>query len=254
MKTSLIAPIGTSAPVITEMVLYLHGLEGADLTDVVVLETKDEYVKAHAKLAKTAINSRYPRMRVHIHTLPFSDVRSTEDTIEFMHRVAKIIKEERLKYKCERVYLSIAGGRKDICTSLSIMGQLIGVDGVFHVIHPSVTSFNIQLERIKDKILELYHIPAEQRLDYYLKYKDAFDSVMFPETRELNYIRIPCIPYPQDYLGKVVKILLSEFTLLENKEIPLEELKRLERAGIIKILKDRIVPTDFGSIIGNIWK
>jgi CRISPR-associated protein Csx14 len=254
VKTALIAPVGTSAPVVTEMVMYLNGLEGHYLTDVVILPTRDEYVRAHAVLAKEAIRHRYPRIRVHTQQLPFRDIKSTEDTIEFMRRAAKIIKEEREVHRCEKVYLSIAGGRKDVCTSLAIVGQLVGVDGVFHVINPDVVSFNISLERIKDRILELYRTPPEQRGEVYTAHAELFNEVMFPRMESLKYVQIPCIPYPREYLGRVVTLLLSSFTPIEKVGIPMGELERLKRAGIIKILKDRVVPTEFGEMLGKVWR
>ena len=254
MKTALIAPVGTSAPVVTEMVMYLHGLEGHYLTDVVILPTRDEYVRAHAVLAKEAIKHRYPGIRVHTHQLPFRDIKSTRDTVEFMRRAAAIIKEEREVHKCERVYLSIAGGRKDVCTSLAIVGQLVGVDGVFHVIHPDVVSFNINLERIKDKILELYRAAPEQRDEVYRANAELFEGIMFPRMESLRYVQIPCIPYPREYLGRVVTLLLSSSTPIEKAGIPMDELKRLERAGIVRVLKDRVVPTEFGEMLGKVWR
>ena len=254
MKTSLIAPIGTSAPVITEMVMHINGPEGHYLTDVVILPTMDEYVKANAVPAKEAIRRRYPRIRVHTHQLPFEDIKSTEDNIEFMRRAAKLIKEQRAVHKCERVYLSIAGGRKDVCTSLAIVGQLMGVDGVFHVINPDVVSFNISLERIKDRILELYRAPPERREEVYRANAELFDSVMFPSMRSLRYVQIPCIPYPREHLGRVVAILLSSGIPVEKTGIAMDELRRLERAGLLKIVKNRAVPTEFGERLGKVWR
>ncbi|GBE54415.1 CRISPR-associated protein [archaeon BMS3Bbin15] len=254
MKTALIAPIGTSAPVITEMAQYLNGMEGLFLTDMVIIPTQNEYVKAHTSLAKEALRSKYPKMRIHIRPLPFEDINSTEDNIEFMRMVARVISEERSEYKCEKVYLSIAGGRKDVCTSLAIVGQLIGADGVFHVIYPSLGNINIGLERIKDKILELHYAPSNQREEIYLKYRELFDTVMFPPIEELNYIHIPCIPYPREYMGKLVAILLSKSMPLDKTGILQQDLKRLERAGIVTLLKDRVVATEFGSMVGGIWR
>lgn len=254
MKTALIAPIGTSAPVVTEMVMHLHGLNGHRLTDVVILPTRDEFVRAHAVLAEEAIKYKYPRIRVHTHQLPFADIESTRDTLESMRRTARIIKKEREVHKCEKVYLSIAGGRKDVCTSLAIVGQLVGVDGVFHVINPDVVSFNIGLERIKDIIIELYKAPPEQRGEVYRAHAEIFERVMFPSIENLRYVQIPCIPYPREHLGKVATLLLSSSTPIDRVGILLSELKRLERAGIIRVFKDRVVPTEFGEALGRIWR
>ncbi len=254
MKTALISPIGTSAPVVTEMSRFLHGMEGLFLTDVVIMPTQNEYVKAHTSLAKEALKSRYPKMRVHIRPLPFEDINSTVDNIEFMRRVARVINEERSEYKCEKIYLSIAGGRKDICTSLAIVGQLIGADGVFHVIHPSVGSLNVNLERIKDKILELHYAPPEEKGEIYTKYREYFDDLMYPSMSELKFIHIPCIPYPREYIGRLAAILLSSSVPIEKAGISLQDLKNLERAGLLRVLKDRVVPTDFGSMVGRIWR
>jgi len=259
VKVALITPIGTSAPVVTEMVMHLNGLEGLYLTDVVILPTQDETVKAHTALARAALRHRYPRIRVHVRPLPFRDIESTEDNVEFMRIAARVIQEERRVHMCERVYLSIAGGRKDICTSLAIIGQLVGSDGVFHVINPDVKVINEQLERIRDKIFELYHSPKSERDRVYERYRELFDSVMFPPIDRLRYIRIPVIPYPAEYLHRVVAILVRK-TPVDVKEedelgeMSLHDLMALESAGIIRIAGGKVAPTEFGRLIGRIWR
>lgn len=253
-KAALVAPVGTSAPVVTEMVMHLHGFEGHRLTDVVLLPTSEELVRAHAALAEQAIRHRYPGMRVHLRELPFRDISSEEDTVEFMRRAAKIIKEEREVHGCERVYLSIAGGRKDVCAALAMLGQLVGVDGVFHVINPEVVSFNVSLERIREMVLELYRAAPERRGEFYAEHAEVFDRVMFPELEGLRFIRLPCIPYPKEHLGRVVALLLSSSTPLERTDMSMGELRRLERAGLIRVLRDRVVPTELGEMLGRVWR
>lgn len=255
MKTALIAPIGTSAPVVTEMVMHINGLEGMELTDVVVMPTRDELVMAHATLARVALKHRYGRMRVHLHPLPFRDIGSTGDTVEFMRIAAKLVAEERRVHGCERVYLSIAGGRKDVCVSLAIVGQIMGADGVFHVINPEVRVINEQLERLRERIFELHRAPEEEKGEVYGRYREDFESVMFPPIERLRYVQIPCIPYPEDYIGRIGTLLnTSGRVRIERTGLEMRELKRLERAGMVRIVGDEVAVTEFGEMVGRIWR
>jgi CRISPR-associated protein Csx14 len=72
MKTAIIAPIGTSPPVITV------GIDALDepVSDLVLLATQDEQVLAGCDVVKLGLKSRYPRIRVHVELLPFDDISS----------------------------------------------------------------------------------------------------------------------------------------------------------------------------------
>ena len=253
MKTCIIAPIGMSPPVITEMVEYIIQVESGFVSNVVLIATANREVLESVEIVKAALQIRYPRIHTHVVELPFSDISSMEDNIEFMRVCANVIREEREKYGCDYIYLNVAGGRKDMCISLSLLAQLIDVDGVFHIIHPDVTVFNEMLERIRKEISDLYE--SEDKVAFYEEHKQKFDEVMFPPLSAFNVIRIPCVPFPKDGLGAIVEILCSE-TLIKKEETKLDEreLKRLKKAGLISIIGRGVYSTEFGKAIGSLWK
>jgi CRISPR-associated protein Csx14 len=232
MKTSIICPIGMSPPIVTELVDYVIKVESKFVSDVVLIATSELEVQKSLEFAKAALKVRYPKMNIHVVQLSFADITSTENNIEFMRICAKAIRDEREKYKCDYIYLNVAGGRKDMCISLSILAQFLDVDGVFHIIHPNVSVFNQMLERIRKEISDLYE--SEDKISFYRKHKEKFDSVMFPPLNAFNVIRIPIIPFPLDTLGEIAKLLCSEAPVKSNEtKLTWLELKRLEKCGLI---------------------
>lgn len=252
MKTCVIAPIGMSPPVITEMAEYLIKAESKFVSDIILIATANPEVSESIELVKAALQTRYPKIQTHTVKLPFSDISSVEDNIEFMRICANAIREERVKHRCTYIYLNVAGGRKDMCISLSLLSQFIDVDGVFHIIHPDVAVFNQMLERIRKEISDLY--VAEDKVSFYEKHKQEFDEVMFPPLNSFNVIQIPTIPFPREELGKIAKILcLKSPAKKEEVELGVGELGRLEKAGLISLTKNRVYPTDFGRMVASLW-
>ncbi len=144
INKAVIAPLGMSPPVITAFVKAFGNIK-----DVVVLTTKDETVKQGFELVRIAMKTRYPKVRIHERELPFDDITTTEENFEFMGIAARIIKEQRDRYRAERVYLNVSGGRKNMGITLSVVGQLLGVNGVFHVITKNVKIVNTMLETLR---------------------------------------------------------------------------------------------------------
>ncbi|MEM0214497.1 MAG: CRISPR-associated protein Csx14 [Archaeoglobaceae archaeon] len=138
MKTAIISPLGLSPPVITT---FVEGI-GENISDLVVLTTENEDVKAGYELVRIGLRQKYPKTRLHEVTLPFEDVNTTEENLRFMSICAKIIREERERYKCDKILLNVAGGRKNMCITLSLLGQLMAVDGVYHVVSRDVKIVN----------------------------------------------------------------------------------------------------------------
>jgi len=118
MKTSIISPLGLSPPVITA---FIEGI-AEPITDVVVLTTDNEEVKRGYELVRIGLKIKYPGIKIHEVRLPFDDVYTTEQNLQFMAIAARTIKEERgssqmrqssLKHrwrKKEHVYNSISLG------------------------------------------------------------------------------------------------------------------------------------------------
>ncbi|RLI78832.1 CRISPR-associated protein Csx14 [Archaeoglobales archaeon] len=239
MKTSVIAPLGLSPPVITA---FIKGI-AEPINDVVVLTTDNEEVKKGYELVKIGLKIKYPRIRIHEIKLPFDDVYTTEQNLRFMAIAARTIKEEREVHRCDRIFLNIAGGRKNMCITLSLLGQLMGVDGVFHVVTKDVAIVNQMLESLREDIKRIYEAKdEEEKIKIYREKERYFNSLLFPAKSEYEIIRIPTLPYPADYLIKLVTAVHSsnlDSLLTEEKEV-------LYRHGILDKIGRRYIVSDYG--------
>ncbi|MEM0203754.1 MAG: CRISPR-associated protein Csx14 [Archaeoglobaceae archaeon] len=239
MKTAVIAPLGLSPPVITA---FVDGV-GEPISDLVVLTTDDEDVKAGYELIRIGIKRRYPKIRLHEEQLPFEDVNTTEENLQFMSICARIINEERRRYKCDRILLNVAGGRKNMCITLSLLGQLMGVDGVYHVVSKDVKIVNQLLENLRSNIREIYKAETdEEKLRIYGERERHFDSLLFPDKKEYEIIRIPTLPYPPDYLAKLIRAVEEN----DLDALSWNERKMLESHGILESFGGKFRVSDYG--------
>lgn len=229
MKTAVIAPLGMSPPVVTA---FVDGI-GERVTDLVVMFTDNDEVKAGLELIKIGMGLKYPKTRVHEVLIPFEDIQTTEENLRFMSIAARVIREEREKYGCERILLNVAGGRKNMCITLSLLGQLMGVDGVFHVVSKEVSVVNQQLESLREDIRKIYSAKSkDEKIKIYNEKERYFNSLLFPVKSEYEILRIPTLPYPKSYLMKIITAVHSDIdTLSSNEKILLERHGILERAG-----------------------
>lgn len=238
MKTAVIAPLGLSPPVVTA---FVEGI-GEKVSDLVVLTTENEDVKAGYELIRIGMKIKYPKTRLHEEVLPFEDVNTTEDNLKFMSICAKIIKEERDKFGCERILLNVAGGRKNMCITLSLLGQIMAVDGVFHVVSREVKVVNQLLESLREDIKRIYKAEGEEeKIRIYKEKERYFNSLLFPDRRDYEIIRIPTLPYPRDYLARIVANVLQSIDSLST-----EEKKVLEAHGILERTGSKFYLTDYG--------
>jgi len=239
LKTAVIAPLGQSPPVVTT---FIHGIR-EKIDDCLVLTTTNTDVKAGYELIKLAMKLKYPSVHVHEVELPFEDVNTTEDNLKFVSICSRIIKEERETHNCDRIFLNVAGGRKNMCISLSLLGQVMGVDGVFHIVNKDVEIINLQLERMRAEIEKIYLAKSdEDKMKIYQQYAEDFDRILFPSPKEYELIRIPTLPYPLDYLGRIVSKIFQDMDSLT-----LEEKTILERHGILERVGNRFQLTDYGA-------
>jgi len=241
LSTAVIAPLGMSPPVITAFVKAFEGIR-----DVVVLTTKQEEVRHGFELVRVAMKMRYPQVRVHERVLPFEDVMTTDENFHFMGIAARIIKTQRKKYGSKRIYLNVSGGRKNMGITLSLLGQLMGVDGIFHVLTRDVRIVNIQLERLRKEIEELYRAESEEeKIEIYRKNEEEFNSLMFPDA---EIVRIPTIPFPKYYVERVVRALY----LNELEELTEYEKEGLLMHGLLEKYGTRFVVSDFGRKLADV--
>jgi len=238
MKTAVIAPLGLSPPVVTSFVLGI----GEKITDLVLLTTENFDVKAGFEVVKIGMGMKFPQTRVHEVVLPFEDVSTTEDNLKFMAICSKVIREEREKYGCEKILLNVAGGRKNMCITLSLLGQIMAVDGVYHVVSRDVKVVNQLLENLREDIRKIYDAKSdEEKLRIYREKERFFNSLLFPSPNEFEIVRIPTLPYPRDYLQRIL------VSLLQNMEaLSLEDKLMLEKHGILERIGSRFALSEYG--------
>jgi len=201
MKTAVISPIGLSPPVITE---FIDGI-GEPVSDVILFTTAHSQVTAGANLVRAGLAAKYHWIRVHQEELPYDDIVTDEQNFHFMKHASAVFKEERDRYHCDRIYLNVAGGRKNMCISLALLGQLLAADGVFHVVNTNVDIINQRLEKNRRLIARFGESTNhEDHLAIYEENRSELDSLLFPPRQSYQILRIPTLPYPADYLGYLI--------------------------------------------------
>ncbi|MEM3396905.1 MAG: CRISPR-associated protein Csx14 [Thermoplasmata archaeon] len=251
MKTCVIAPMGTSPPVVSEYIdwLYRHNQY---VNDVVIIDTQEKRVRASTEIVRIAFLEKFPDLRVHVHTLEYPDIDSTERNIEFMRVCAEIIKEEREKHNVERVILNVGGGRKNMCITLTLVGQLLGVNGAFHVVNKNVQDVNLTLEKMRKDIEDIYELTSdEEKLDRFRAKKEDFEHLLFPDESQYEIIQLPVIPLPPEVLG-IIKTLLCEESDVELHAEMRRYKELLANAGLGYWERGRFRTEKFGEEIGKL--
>jgi CRISPR-associated protein Csx14 len=183
-KVSIIAPVRTSPPVVTEFLQYVEEDMSERVTDLTLIATREPLVLSVVELIEAAVRRRYPHVHAHVVELPFADVTSDREHLEFMKVCARVIRDQHEVHGADKVYLCVAGGRKDMCITMALLGQYLGVNGVFHVVMPDVKAFNVELERARATIEEL--AKAEDKDAYYRERAELFDPTDVPAPKLLQ--------------------------------------------------------------------
>lgn len=258
-RIAMVAPIGQSPPVITEMAEYI--IRGNDYLDSIwLISTSDEQVKKGVAAVKAAIASRY-KTEVFDVPLKLPDISSSMDNIRFMVYAAAVIGKIKRERDVDEIVLNVAGGRKDMCITLSLLGEIVGISRILHIINPDVKTYNTKLEEVRSDIDKLAEMNDDDALRYYKNNRERFDEVMFPDLTELHFINIPPIPYPKDYINKLGKLLNSSNAGMTAGEIGMSqnELDLLEKSGLIVKINAgggliKYAPTELGEQLGLIWR
>ncbi len=256
-KAALIIPVGMTPSVVTEMIMYLDKMEGMYLTDVCLIHTVNPNVKYIVNFIKGVINSRYPQIRVHITSLPFEDIKSDEDNLQFMKTLKEIIEYER-GMDVRKIYLSVSGGRKDMSASSLVIASLTWVDSVFHVIHSDVEVYNIHLEKIRDEISRIGRSDnPKEAYENFMKTSpksEDMEIAMFPSTEMLTYVEIPFLPYPPSILYELEKLSSMGYMPVSEIKIDSETLAVLSKQGFVLIKRETAYMTEKGERILNIFR
>lgn len=253
MKASLVAPVGTTPPAVTEVLEHLVRTERERITDLVLLVSASELVRESAELVYSAVEVNHPKTRVHREDLDLPDTARVEQQGRFLALAASILRAQRVDHKVDRVYLNLAGGRKNMVLSLYLLGQLFAADAMFHVVCPDIDLFNDELERRRHEIKE--HFMADDLTAYYLENREVFDSLLFPPPEKYEVMRIPFLPFPPHVLSPLGTVLKRDIpTPIAEVDVPQEYLRLLERCGLVVMGSKEVHPTGVGLAMGEaIW-
>ncbi len=237
-KTAIIAPLGMSPPIVT------MGMETVNfkVSDLTIIATNNPVVLAGLDLIQVAMSIRAPKVKIHIEILPFDDVTTTHENLQFMESAIRLIKQARLELKCDRILLNIAGGRKNMCITLTMIGQLMNVDSVFHIGNRNVTLFNQNLERLRDDIKRINAAPSlDEKRAIYREKEPQFNHLLFPPKSEYNLLRIPTFPVDQETVQKLLVELKGD-----PESLSLNDKVILERHGILEKGRTHYYLSDYG--------
>ncbi|MBW1715632.1 MAG: hypothetical protein JRJ77_07380 [Deltaproteobacteria bacterium] len=244
------APIGMSPSVVTEFLQYVDDYLDQRVSELTVIATEEIMVRDSVILVEASVK-KYPYVHIHVVELPLSNISTQEDSLEFMRICAEILREQREVHKVDRMYLCVAGGRKDMCIGLALLGQYFGISGVHHVIMHDVKAYNVQLERFRHAISEL--ASSSDKDGYHEKSREAFEDLMFPHPSSYAVIKVPIIPYPRTALNDIVALLRRTKALRRiDSWLPLDVLERMSISGLIKLTSNRIYVTDEGRQMSKI--
>ncbi|MEM0456823.1 MAG: CRISPR-associated ring nuclease [Thermoproteota archaeon] len=240
MKLGILATMGTSPPVVTEFVHYVERTE--KIANLIIMTTSERIVRESAILASVATKDKFPHIHVKVVELPIADITSEEENYLFMEKAAQTLAE--LRRSSDKLYICLAGGRKEMVASMTLLAQFFDVDAMYHVVSTEVKAINVALEKIRKEIQEL--ASSQDPKEYYRQKKEDFEPIMYPPSTSYNVIMVPIIPYPPENI-KILKYLLSN-TSIERKKLGLREefLHRLKNRGLIGLTADRIIVTDEG--------
>ncbi len=239
---SLLAPLGLSPPIVTELIQYLDWQYNMKPKTVELILTKDKRVQEGARLVEAAVKDRYPKAKVVSLTLDYEDIVNENVAFDFMRIAASEIAGLE-----KPVYLLISGGRKSVSVEVALLGQVLAVSGIYHVVVPDVRVVNIELERLRPKIEEL--ASSDDPLSYYRENREL-QILMYPPLT-YSVMRIPMLPLPYSIVRRVAGILSEGGSRSELEDLGEDYIAALRFSGLIQVSGGRIIPTDLGRAIGE---
>ena len=210
-KNVLIATLGESPIVVTSMVHALQTQKNLTIDELHVIHPKEEIIDEGYKLVKEHLEGKCGVTRSILH---FPDVSSYEKSIEFLRVLSNSI--QTYEGTEDHVYLSLAGGRKNMSALMAATCQFFKcVRGLYHILD--------KYENDSDK-QNFYSIEA-----LWLKFEPSERSEKLnPPSDELILVEIPYQQLPQ---GDALWQYFSEIASNPDAQPPIEINDELEDWG-----------------------
>jgi len=165
MENVLIATLGESPIVITAMHDLLKKEKGLAIDRVVVLHPNDTEEQALISFAfdliRQVLQDTY-KCAVMPEPLPFEDVANEPETFYFLRTLYRLLDSEQKN--ANNVYLSLAGGRKNMSALMAILVSLFPcVNGLYHVIDSDEGTSRSRFKSIE----YISDLPPDEQLSYF---------------------------------------------------------------------------------------
>jgi len=243
----VIAPMGTSPPVVSEFIDYMVGAR-EHVRTLIIIDTEEEKVRASTEIVRIALKIKYPQVVVKWHTLDFPDIDTTERNMKFMETCSEIIRTQI--ERGDKIVANVGGGRKNMCITLTLLGSLLGINGAYHVVNKSVQDFNRLLEQMRKEIIEVYKREKEEEKErIYMDHKQDFEELLFPKPEMYEVIQLPLVPFPREVVGIIRALRETEDTRIE---IPPAYRNLLSNSGLVEKSGNKFVPTSFGKALARV--
>lgn len=148
MSTALICSLGTSAPVVSETLNALFSEKHIHIDRLIIIHTSSNMVlikktrpsnKDIGLIALQAFlkwnngkNNALSDIEFIPEKLEFEDIVTEDQNKDLLRKMIEVVDREKMLN--DKVYISIAGGRKTMSALLMVAAYLNGCDGIFHVV------------------------------------------------------------------------------------------------------------------------
>src|SRR2546421_1766589 len=188
MENVLIATLGESPIVVTAMYDLLKKRQQLAIDKVVILQPEGGLIPLAFDLIREALQDK---CEVIAEPLGFEDADNEAHSFSFLRTLYRLLNDEREN----KVYLSLAGGRKNMSALMAILVPLFPcVEGLYHVIDPDEGTRRYHFKSIED----ILNLPDDERLSYFLLTDDQLER--------LKLVKIPYGEYQQvseEYRGRL---------------------------------------------------
>jgi CRISPR-associated Csx14 family protein len=173
-KNILIASLGESPVVVSATYDWLTKKQSINIDRVIVLHSSDEEVVRACEQMRRVFPDK-----VELEPLGTKDVNSWVHTCNFLARLYKLL-EHAQRYG-DRVYLSLAGGRKSMAALMAwVVPYFSCIEGLYHIIDVNEN-----------------HLLSATKID--LRYRGKFEQIMHPDL-DSGEIYLVDIPFERGHL------------------------------------------------------
>ena len=186
----LIAPLGKTPMVVTQTLVLLSAIEGADIERVIVIHPNNSEIRNGVGLLKRAFRGKECAI-TSIEIKHIQDVASSDDCSIYLERLTSVITEAREDNPDKNIHLLLSGGRKGMAALTLFAAQQANIEAVYHTL---ITDADLE-EKIEKEttLVELQKLTRSQQVQRL--FLDDYDQSKF------ELVRVPVIPISIESVG-----------------------------------------------------